>query len=398
MFKMDSTRIKLEKLILIGLMSPFLVFYLSVTSGVVFFIFLALILVSSLLFLKRLGAFFPYFQRKKSFLNNLLLVGTSIMLSLIVIESFLWIYQMRPETQQKLVMPQEWKKRRVSISGASYAYYWHNILHVHDKNHMRRATSFPPKSDNQFRIMIVGDSLTYGYGVREEETYPRLIEAMLKKNFSVEVLNLGVSGYQSEDVSKTVKEYTPLLQPNLIIYGVCLNDFLPSGVGQYQNNMNYGFPLPEGIKRFMSKKTLLGRLVSDAYNYALIKLGLRNDFYTDILKDFKNYQTRFARDVKDMNTFVMNRGLPPIVAMVLDQKPELYLKGYQITMAAERHLSNAGMAVIPIEKFYKKYDKQSMVVSPWEGHPNARAHKIFADFFIAHLRGRKDLERYRITK
>ena len=411
---MDANRIKVEKLILMGLVPILFTFYLmniekliliglapnffNKTSGVAILIVLSLILISGLLFVKHLGAFFPYFLRKKIFLNNLFLIITSVMLSLIAIESFLWIYQSKPQTKQKFLIPQEWKKRRVSISGASYAYYWHNILHVHDKNHMRRIVPFPTKLDGKFRIMIVGDSLTYGYGVREEETYSKQLETTLNKNFGVEVLNLGVSGYQSEDVLKTVKQWTVLLKPDMIIYGVCMNDFLPSGVGEYQNNMANRFPIPEPVKKYLSSKTYLGRLISDAYNNILMKLGLRNDFFRDILKDFNNYQTRFARDVREMNHFVLERGLPPIVAMVLNQHPEIHSRGYQIAMAAEQHLTKAGMMVIPTEEFYKKYNKQPMAVSPWEGHPNGKAHKIFAEFYVAHLQNRKDLERYRITK
>ena len=395
---MDSFRQILLKLILIAVVPIFLIFHLSRTSGVIFFVFGGLILISILLLLRSLGSLFPYFLRKQSSLNNLLLVASSIMLSLAVIETSLWVYQSKARIEKDIVIPQEWKKRKVSIPGASYAYYWHNILHVHDKNHMRRTTSFPPKSDGRLRIIIVGDSLTYGYGVREEETYAMQIEAALKRDFDVEVLNLGVSGHQSEDILKKVKEYTPLLQPDLIVYGVCLNDFLPSGVGQYENNMAYTFPFPESVKIFLVEKTYLGRLISDAYNYVLMKLGLRDDFFGDILKDFMNYQTRFAQDVKNMNQFSKNKGLPPIIAMVLNQFPDLNSKGYQIAMCAERYLTDAGMTVIPTEEFYKKYEKQSMVVSPWEGHPNAKAHKIFADLFIAHLQSRSDLERYRIMK
>lgn len=396
--EMGSTRIKIEKLILIGLLSPFLIYYLFETSGVVTFMVSSLVLFSSLLFAKNLGSFFPFFQRKKVFFNSVFLAVTSVMVSLIVIESFLSIYPSKPETKQKFVMPQEWKKRNVNIPGAFEAYYWHSILHVQDKHGMRRIAPFPPKLNGRFRIMIVGDSLTYGYGVHEAESYPMQIEAALKMNFIVEVLNLGMNGMQSEDISKVIRKYTPPLQPDLIIYGVCLNDFLPPHVADYQNNMAYRFPLPEAIKDIFSEKTHLGRLISDAYNSALMRLGLRNDFFEDILKDFNNYQTRFARDVKDMNQFVLDRGLPPIVAMVLNQYPKLHSKGYQLTIAAERHLTNAGMLVIPTEEFYKKYDGRSMAVSQWEGHPNAKAHKIFADFFVAHLQGRKDLERYRITK
>jgi hypothetical protein len=214
----------------------------------------------------------------------------------------------------------------------------------------------------------------------------------------VEVLNLGVSGYQSEDVLKIIRKYIPLLRPDLIIYGVCLNDFLPSGVGQYENDMAYKFPLPERMKTFLSERTSIGQLVSRAYNSLLMDIGLRNDFWTDILKDFKNYQTRFSKDVKTMNDLALSEGLPPIVAMVLNQYPELNSKGYQIAMVAERHLTNAGMTVIPTEKFYRNYDKQRMMVSPWEGHPSAGAHKIFADFFVTHLLHRRDLEQHRKMK
>jgi lysophospholipase L1-like esterase len=394
---MDSNRIKLEKLILMGLVPIFFIFYLFRSSGVVIFIVLFIIIISSLFFVKYLGTFFPYLNRKRIFFNNLFLTVTSVMLLLIVIESFLLIYQPTPEAQQKLVMPQEWKKRNVNIPGAFEAYYWHNILHVHNKSGMRRIEPFPPKSDRRFRIMIVGDSLTYGYGVREEETYPRQIEAALKTNFNVEVLNLGVNGKQSKEILEVVRKYTPTLQPDLIIYGVCLNDFLPAHVADYPNNMAYRFPFPEAIKEILSERTYLGRLISDAYNSALMRLGLRNDFFEDVLKDFNKYQTRFARDVKDMNDFVLGRGLPPIVVMVLNQFPELNSKGYQLAMAAEQHLADARMTVIPTEEFYKKYDKQLMAVSQWEGHPNAKSHKIFADFFVAHLQNRKELERYRIT-
>jgi len=395
---MDISRLKIEKLILIGLVPIFFIFYLSNTSGVTTFIVLSLILISGLLFVKRLGSIFPYLQRKKIFFNNLLLMAISVMVLIIFIESFLWIYQSKPETQQKLVMPQEWKRRNVNIPGAFEAYYWHNILHVQNKSGMRRIGPFPSKLDGGFRIMIVGDSLTYGYGVREEETYPKQIEAALKRDFNVEVLNLGVNGMQSEGILKIVRKYTLPLQPDLIIYGVCLNDFLPPHVPDYQNNMAYRFPIPEAIKETFSERTLLGRLVSEAYNNILMKLGLRNDFYADILKDFKNYQTRFARDVKEMNQFVLDRGLPPVVAIVLNQYPELHSKGYQLAMAAEQHLTQAGMTLIPTGEFYNKNDKQPMTVSPWEGHPNAEAHKIFADFVVAHLQNRKELKRYRIMK
>jgi hypothetical protein len=67
---MDTPRLKIEKLILIGLVPIFFIFYLSNTYGVTTFIVLSLIFISGLLFVKRLGSIFPYLQQKNNFFNN----------------------------------------------------------------------------------------------------------------------------------------------------------------------------------------------------------------------------------------------------------------------------------------------------------------------------------------
>ncbi len=44
-----------------------------------------------------------------------------------------------------------------------------------------------------------------------------------------------------------------------------------------------------------------------------MRFGIRKDFYEDILCDFDGCRTRFARDVKEMNAYVLAGGLPPVV-------------------------------------------------------------------------------------
>jgi len=48
----------------------------------------------------------------------------------------------------------------------------------------------------------------------------------------VEVINLGAPGLQSEDVLQVLKKFHPVLKPDLVVYGICLNDFLESMQGQ----------------------------------------------------------------------------------------------------------------------------------------------------------------------
>lgn len=377
-------------------------FFFPQTSGALSFLLAALLAATPILFLKttaellasRLGLTITF-----KALTNLALATAASLMSLALIETSLQIAAHLQQSDDRstflasLAMPPQWARRTVQIPGAALAYYWHGTLHVHNRDEMRLVGEFPPRKPDTFRIIAVGDSLTYGYGIAAEDTYPALLERRLNTAFRVEVLNLGVSGAQSEDVFHVLRQHLPILKPELVIYGVCPNDFLPSGRGEYQNNRAYAVPLP--YKDHFIRNTLTGRFLEKRYDALLMKMGLRVDFLTDILRDFDGYQTRFARDVKAMNAHVQERGLPPIFAMVLDQYPDTKDTWYKVVLAAERHLRDGGVRVIPSD-YIKRHDgTRDWRVSAWEGHPNEKANQVFAEEILKVIRDLPELRKFR---
>jgi lysophospholipase L1-like esterase len=212
-----------------------------------------------------------------------------------------------------------------------------------------------------------------------------LLERRLSAERPVEVLNLGVQGYQSEDVLHTVERFLPELRPDLVVYGVCLNDFLPSGVGQTPRG--YYFPLPERFKQRMLRKTRAGGFLEQRYDKLLMSLGLRQNFIEDILQDFGAYQQRFAADVAEINRVVVQAGLPPVVAMVLHQAPKVDSRPHEVTRIAEEALTKAGMTVVPTAPYFLDRDGSSFRVSQWDGHPNEEGHRIFAEMLAPAILG-----------
>ena len=112
----------------------------------------------------------------------------------------------------------------------------------------------------------------------------------------------------------------------------------------------------------------------------------RADFYDDILRNYNGYQDKFKQDLADMNAFALRQGLPPVVAMVLNQSPSDSHKSRTLVAAAEQHMAKAGMTVIPADNYYRKYQGEDWRVSEWEGHPNQIAHQVFAREFAALIR------------
>ena len=86
-----------------------------------------------------------------------------------------------------------------------------------------------PADPELFRIVALGDSFTFGFGVREEEAYPAVLERILNANrggtaAKFEVLNLGVVGYGTRDEATVLARRALDLEPRLVIIGYVLND------------------------------------------------------------------------------------------------------------------------------------------------------------------------------
>ena len=85
------------------------------------------------------------------------------------------------------------------------------------------------KAPGTFRIVVLGDSVTFGHGSIEEHTYPRLLETLLKErrpDVQWQVWNLGVPGYNTAQELAYLLEAGPAFQPDLVVVGFYDNDVM----------------------------------------------------------------------------------------------------------------------------------------------------------------------------
>ncbi len=315
--------------------------------------------------------------RPKVLLGNALLAIASVGIGLLAMEGVLeWEAAAGPA---HLSIPDEWKLRPTRVDGAAHAYYWHGHLNVYNKDSFRTVGNYV-REDDKRRIILLGDSLTYGYGVAAADTYAEVLASLGRKTDpAVRIYNLGVNGYNSQDMLRVAAKWVPILAPEQVVYGICLNDFLPSGVGEYKNAMAWSIPVFEAVKTPFETRTRLGGMLTDLYNRALIRLKIRDDFVDDILKDFGNYQTRFRRDLVELNGLAVKATGKPVVALVFNQRPsEPRLR--RLASIAEAAAAEAGMKVIPTTEYYQQLGdgNTQLHVSQWEGHPNELAHRLYA--------------------
>jgi hypothetical protein len=84
------------------------------------------------------------------------------------------------------------------------------------------------KRPGTFRILVLGDSVTFGHGSVYEHTYPLLLEQRLKAwkpSVDWQVWNLGVPGYNTSQELAYLLEVGSAYRPDLVVVGFFGNDF-----------------------------------------------------------------------------------------------------------------------------------------------------------------------------
>jgi hypothetical protein len=81
-----------------------------------------------------------------------------------------------------------------------------------------------PKAADQKRVIVLGDSIAFGYGVADAEAFPQILDV---RDNGFEVANLGMEGYgPGQELLVLRREGLPA-NPDLVVLAVCLrNDFV----------------------------------------------------------------------------------------------------------------------------------------------------------------------------
>ncbi len=90
-----------------------------------------------------------------------------------------------------------------------------------------RDREFARKKTAKTRILAIGDSFTFGYGVEIEQAWPKVLEARAKtEGYDLEIANLGRPAGSPRSYAAVAEQAIPLLKPDLVIVAVLQGDDL----------------------------------------------------------------------------------------------------------------------------------------------------------------------------
>lgn len=255
--------------------------------------------------------------------------------------------------------------------------------------------SIQPKA-NTFRILCLGDSLTFGAGVRSDETYPKQLEVMLNSNHPgrYEVINGGVPAYDTWQEINYLKRYGWQFKPNLVVIGMYANDIVPRPETTPQLIDRSGTWQRFGLKRVIfdrlvhvlkrSRLLLLlrdrsGKLInrlspSPEYQHQLSLLNGTPDGF--VQRGWGEVDTSFA----ELSNLSEEYGFD--VVLVFFPMADQLMKNYPNASYPSKAKDIAGRYGIRFidltSAFAKNFSDFGSLFIPWDGHPNAKAYNITA--------------------
>lgn len=244
------------------------------------------------------------------------------------------------------------------------------------------------------RILGLGDSITLGMGVcKTEDVWPNKLQSLIRaKGYDVDVINTGVQGWnllgnksgklEPAEFTKFIKTDGPKLQPDIVIYCVCLND-VPSRADDLfalDNEANKArFKLfPEEAREWLKRKAI----------YRLMRDGLRESRFKHL--DFSVIPTpprddafwgAVTQELCNLNDAVKSIGarlyciIPPYSYQLLPANKDL-------NQINEKWHESLRACDIPFVDITPEFNEKTVLDYFALGdyiHPNAKGHAVIAE-------------------
>jgi len=101
------------------------------------------------------------------------------------------------------------------------------------------------------RVLVLGDSCTFGLGVADDETYPSVLEELLRADgVDAAVFNTGVPGYDTAQELALLRRVGPIVRPHVVLVTWLANDAAVDWVDRNRRNVVHEGYLMDDVREY----------------------------------------------------------------------------------------------------------------------------------------------------
>jgi lysophospholipase L1-like esterase len=279
-------------------------------------------------------------------------------------------------------------------------YTWGHIVE-NNKYGFREREFKTPKPSDVYRVMVLGDSLTWGAGLDVKERYTAVAEKLLTEAFpemTIEVLNFGISGGPTIRERDLLQKYRGVTNPDLIVVGFCLNDPQPKrqdySIEREKLNKSVIGRSVRQISEYLADLGLLytSKLLNDAFYRSAERLGLIPNWQVALGRAYdplSNEWQEFIQALKDIKRASDEMNLPPPIFAILNtgssrnedgNSAKKFPTWSQWFHQAEKAAADSGFVSYNHEfEIAHQLRNESRVINKLDSHPSASVNRIYGE-------------------
>lgn len=239
-----------------------------------------------------------------------------------------------------------------------------------------RDREIEPKQTGEFRILLLGDSVTFGWGVPIEATFGRRLENLLttKLKRPVRAVNSGVGGYNTVQEYAVLKQLAGTVDPDMVVLLYVRNDIQSNDPSlNPETELTLDGKTPPEVILILAGKSWLYRLCWFALRYSRAPSSA-------ILDENARGVKESLEALSGIAVLCRNRGLRFVTFYYrpLIDAASVPPLANQLFAAIENIGRRYGFPVIDVGKWWGELDSRSLTNSTVDRHHNARGHEILA--------------------
>ena len=251
------------------------------------------------------------------------------------------------------------------------------------------------KPEGVYRILVLGDSVTFGENVAAEESFPEQMQLLLNEvrtEPKVEVLNAGVRGYNTYQELLMLKEVGLPYDLDLVIVCYVVNDADP--FSNQAGLINPKYKRLIALKEFVKQHSYLYAFLNRLFVLAKTRTKPGNVEETTLghfSEDDPGWLASYA-SLDEIKQVTGARGVRFILAVMPQLKglkagdayPERNQRIHDRILNAGREL---GIDTVDLLPALQGHDPEDLKIFPHDAlHPNPLGHRLMAEKLSGHIR------------
>lgn len=253
---------------------------------------------------------------------------------------------------------------------------------------------WPPSTDVDppFRILVVGDSFTWGANVLEEDAYPDRLAVRLAKwhgEGRYEVVNFSRPGWNTGHELAAARAFIPRIDPDALIVGYVLNDAEPMSRVALERlrGPSHAPRTPESaLSQYLYARSRAYRLLFDKLENVRRRRALVRYYHS--LYRYEPAWTYTRESLAGFKALADERDIPFLLVVfpIFDSQLDWRYKYHDLHQVMHRTAEQLDIDLLDLLPVYRDVDARRLASVPFtDGHPSELAHRIAAQAILERL-------------